>query len=653
MTIFDKRNIVQLSQGDESMNSKSKEISINLLIILVMMIASFSDFNGAYFILAIPLLAVLAGYKNSYFIYGLLGMFIVSLILNVAIFPIVLLVTFLSTWLFSIILTSFKLSAREHLSISGAFFGFVLSVLFYLCCKQPLVNIIFVPLLSYFLCYYVTNMSFQFKSRENFSLTRKELTLVSFFISSIIFQLNVNIWNFNVSLVLLIVTTYVLMKMDFSIAIIATVLCLMFNLNSREILLTGVYLLTFVFALRPVNLNRYLGSLIYIFACSAFLIYFKNILLLREAAFSTMVIIFIPDRVSIYLSKYVVDPKDYELKLYQQSYYRCLNRNKKIQKVMNSLESQMKNNPNLKKSNKDIVLQNMKFLSDKLKEEEDIHIKSHILNDLKYSKIDVVGLKINIDYLDNYFIDIEIKNNDINLDKIIEILENRLDIKLKEERCYFNRIINTHRYIIVNNQKLLFNHHIKQRSKDGGICGDNYLYFNIKNKKYILVSDGMGHGKKASKESSEALFLLKSFIELEMKPKDAIVLCNALLVDKDKEIFNTLDLLEYDIFSNELFLYKNGSGITYLKTSEGVKKVLSENLPLGIVEQINVEKLKFDTDVDFIVLTSDGIKKDLTSFIENSKGKNSKQLAQEIMNYEGDSNDDDQTIVVINVIKNS
>ena len=138
-----------------------------------------------------------------------------------------------------------------------------------------------------------------------------------------------------------------------------------------------------------------------------------------------------------------------------------------------------------------------------------------------------------------------------------------------------------------------------------------------------------------------------------MRPSEAIVLCNALLFDKGEETFNTLDLLEYDVFNNELFLYKNGSGATYLKRENEVEKISSENLPLGIVEKINVEKIKLNIDSKYIVLTSDGIKSDLTEVIKNSKGKSSKTLAQEILSYEGDKVDDDQTIVVINVIKNS
>ena len=70
-------------------------------------------------------------------------------------------------------------------------------------------------------------------------------------------------------------------------------------------------------------------------------------------------------------------------------------------------------------------------------------------------------------------------------------------------------------------------------------------------------------------------------------------------------------------------------------------------------QKINVEKIKLNIDSKYIVLTSDGIKSDLTEIIKNSKGKSSKTLAQEILSYEGDKVDDDQTIVVINVIKNS
>lgn len=634
------------------MNSKTRELIVAIIIMFVMFVTSFCDFNGVYFILCIPIMSALVAYKNSYLLYGGLGMFIAACLIRFPTLPIILTATFALSCLISAFLNKFKLSPRVHLSILGIFFGFALSwTIHFSPLHGPIVNLLFAPVLTYFLCYYVCNINFEFKSREKFSLTRKELMIIAFLFNSILFHLDLSLWGFKITFVILLIISYMLLKIDSLVGMVACLFCIIFNLTSGEYLMMALYLLTLIFALKPLNINRYCGGIVYLLVSSATLLYFNDIVLIREIIFATITILFIPEKIFLHLGKYVIEPQDYELKLYQESYYKCLNRNKKIQRVMNALENQIQKNPKMKKNTKDIILQDMQFLSDKLKEEDNIHLKQNILNDLQFNHANVLGLKLYSDYLDNYKIIIEVKNSEIGIEKIIDILQNHLVVKLKKSHSYYNRIICSQKYIIVNNQKLEFNYYIKQRSKESGSCGDNYLCFNVKNKKYTLVSDGMGHGKKASKESGEALFLLKNFIELGMGPNDSIILCNAVLVDKDEETFNTLDLLEYNVFDNELYLYKNGSGATYLKTDEGVEKIVSENLPLGIIEKIKVEKVKLNINSKYIVLTSDGIKNDLTDVIKNSKCKNAKALAQEILSYEGDKVEDDQTIVVINVIK--
>jgi serine phosphatase RsbU (regulator of sigma subunit) len=321
---------------------------------------------------------------------------------------------------------------------------------------------------------------------------------------------------------------------------------------------------------------------------------------------------------------------------------------------MATVEEYMKSSIKMSKKTKDLLVSNMQFLSNKLKEEDNIYIKEQIMRELEYNKAEILEFRMSGDYFYNYKISLEVKDDmRIGDEKILEIFENDLQIKLKIKRKSFNNLLNSIRYEIVNDESIRFDYVIKQRSKDGGVCGDSYATFETKNKKYFMISDGMGSGKRANQESSKALALLKDFIELGMEPSEAIESCNALLLDKQGETFNTLDLLEYDIFGRCSVLYKNGSGNTYIKQGNSVEKISSENLPLGIIENIKVEKKAISIDSDFIVLTSDGIKKELDELLSNSKQTSAKGLSNEILQYEGDLIDDDQTIVVINVIKNN
>ena len=58
--------------------------------------------------------------------------------------------------------------------------------------------------------------------------------------------------------------------------------------------------------------------------------------------------------------------------------------------------------------------------------------------------------------------------------------------------------------------------------------------------------------------------------------------------------------------------------------------------------------MKFDK----IILTSDGFKKDLSPIISKNKSDKAKELIDDVLKFEGNVIDDDQTIVVISVIKN-
>jgi stage II sporulation protein E len=159
----------------------------------------------------------------------------------------------------------------------------------------------------------------------------------------------------------------------------------------------------------------------------------------------------------------------------------------------------------------------------------------------------------------------------------------------------------------------------------------------------------MGHGDKASEDSKFALYVLKNLIELGMDTKKAIESCNALMYSKS-DTYNTLDLLEYDCFSDDIYLYKNGSGNTYIQYDNFVDKLVSENLPLGIIDEINVKKLSIKNDVERILLTSDGINENLTEIISENRNKNVLELVNDIFKINNDAKDD-QTIMAINIIK--
>lgn len=636
------------------MKKNLKEVIVIALIVIVTFVMSFFECNGIYFVMNIPVIMYLVSCQKFYPFYSLIGMLLAAVIIDINTLPLVVLAGFFLGYLTIWVLRYLKLPIKLHLCLSASLSSLFLGSIYYFSSlTTTLVTIIVISLLAGLITNYLIDIQYDLKMKENISITKKQLAFSGVFLSLLLSQLYLPYTTFYLGFVVMFVLSYILTRVDPLIGILSCVVqfALLAYQNSPLSLLT---LIPMIFGYKFFNRQSYLKIILIPILFVGVSMYFNSYILIDELVLITLLISCINNDAITDIHKYIIEPQDYQLKLYQQSYYKCLNRNKKIQRAMELLEKQLSSNDNIKLRNKKIILYSMQYLSDKLKEEEDIKIKDNILNDLKTKKLSVLSLKIDADYFYNYNIYLEIKNDKtISENDVLDVLENYLNCKFKIKKTGYNNLLNIYKIYIINDQKLSFNFFVKQRSKDATSCGDSYINFDVKNKKYFLISDGMGHGKKANKESSAALLLLKEFIELGMDPQDAINVCNALILNKEKEIFNTLDLLEYDIYVNKIYIYKNGSGATYVRKNTTVEVITSENLPLGIVENIIVKKQEIDNDVDLIVLTSDGIKKDIKEVVVNAKSNNPKSVIDSIFQYEGEVIEDDQTIVAINVRKNS
>lgn len=628
-----------------------KKMNFCLLIFAVSLILSFCDFNTTHFLMTLPMFFLLLSYNGAYtipFFFGVLftNIFIGNNILLMGL-------TFVFSVCYLLIFATNKLNFNHKIKLSTI--GAVGSMLItwiqgYNNPQYPMINIVVAPLIIYFISYNLLSIQEGMKFKEKFSINKKELFFVAvlsnlLLSSFVMFPLN---FKFNIFFSNVINSIFVMLS-----PIVGVVGCLSAFVCNLSMKTGGVLLFTpLVIALRIVNKNKIFKVSCYLITNLIVCVLINENSLLLEGILSALLLLFIPSKTIVMIDKYIIEEQDYELKLFQESYYRCLNRNKKVQKAIMFLENQIKESEEIKDASVDIIRKNMQFLSDKLKEEDNYRIKEVILKRLDNLGIEVLGFKMYWDYFYNYRIHLEIKENDIYYKKIMETIEESIGVKLKIQESNHNNILNSNKYFLMNYQPYKINLEIKQRSKELNCCGDSYLSFNIKNKDYFLISDGMGHGKKANKQSSEALLLLKEFIELGMDVEDAIISCNAVLCCREGEQFNTLDLIEYDYYNNKINLYKNGSGCTYLEKDEKVLKINSKNLPLGIVEEMKVEKETIDVDVNKIVLTSDGFKKDLSKVILKNRKDKPKVLIDEILKYEGKAIEDDQTIVVISVIKN-
>ncbi|MFO7819039.1 MAG: stage II sporulation protein E [Halanaerobacter sp.] len=214
--------------------------------------------------------------------------------------------------------------------------------------------------------------------------------------------------------------------------------------------------------------------------------------------------------------------------------------------------------------------------------------------------------------------------------------------------------------------KYRFSKGVATASSNGDVSGDNYTFFKLKEEKFItILSDGMGIGSKAFKESKGAVTLLKTMLQSGLNYESALKTINSILGIRSKEeIFATVDLLSIDLVTAQAEFSKVGSVSSFIKRGQEINMIKSNSLPIGILNQIEVEPTELQLhDGDFIIMITDGIlesKENLTikeewiiKLLKNNLIDDPTSLAQYILQkaQENSENSDDMTVLVIKVDK--
>ena len=150
-----------------------------------------------------------------------------------------------------------------------------------------------------------------------------------------------------------------------------------------------------------------------------------------------------------------------------------------------------------------------------------------------------------------------------------------------------------------------------QLAKNGreqcGDSGGNVLL--DEGRQLLMVSDGMGVGELAAKESGEAISLVSRMLEAGFKQETAIDVVNAALsLRGNEESFVTLDLCVVDLYSGTADFIKTGAATSYIKRGGAVKTIRGNSLPVGVLYQVEKEMIhEHVMPGDMIILASDGL----------------------------------------------
>lgn len=142
------------------------------------------------------------------------------------------------------------------------------------------------------------------------------------------------------------------------------------------------------------------------------------------------------------------------------------------------------------------------------------------------------------------------------------------------------------------------------------LSGDSFSTLELGNGKFaVAISDGMGNGERAKAESSTALSILEQLLQSGIDEKLAIKSVNSvLLLRSSDEVFATVDVALIDLYNAKTTFMKIGSTPSFIKRGEEVIPITANNLPIGILQEIDVDLLRMQMEPgDILIMMTDGI----------------------------------------------
>ncbi|MDE7261569.1 MAG: SpoIIE family protein phosphatase [Oscillospiraceae bacterium] len=141
------------------------------------------------------------------------------------------------------------------------------------------------------------------------------------------------------------------------------------------------------------------------------------------------------------------------------------------------------------------------------------------------------------------------------------------------------------------------------------LCGDSVTWFRTGPMLYMILSDGMGSGREAQRESQMTLRLLEQFLQAGIEAEPALRTLNAALNLRGDEqgSFTTIDLLAADLNTRQATLYKYGAAPTYIKRHGAVRRLTGSALPAGLQDG-GPQAIQFPLEENtFLLMISDGV----------------------------------------------
>ncbi len=183
---------------------------------------------------------------------------------------------------------------------------------------------------------------------------------------------------------------------------------------------------------------------------------------------------------------------------------------------------------------------------------------------------------------------------------------------VSDEGCSINPKTNTCKVKIEETPKFHVVSNVARQCKDGEkFNGDSYTFGKLLDGSYMsIISDGMGSGPEAGRESEAAVELIEKFTSAGFNKITAINTVNSIMTLRfsQEEKFSTIDLSSIDLYTGEIDFMKVGAVASFLKSGDNLQIIKSKSLPIGVLDKADIDiqqkKLK---NGDIIVMLSDGV----------------------------------------------
>lgn len=200
---------------------------------------------------------------------------------------------------------------------------------------------------------------------------------------------------------------------------------------------------------------------------------------------------------------------------------------------------------------------------------------------------------------------------------------------------------------------------------DKEYSGDTFDFLSLSTvERYVVLSDGMGTGKRAKLDSMFAVNLVVRLLKAGISVGTAHRLINSILRVKGwEESFATLDVLKLDLCGGSAEFLKSGACASYIYRDESVKIIGGQAFPAGILPDCipDISDMKIFNG-DYIVMTSDGVSENVVrnglELLRKGNNIDPQILAQKIgemamKECKGKKRDDISIIIVEIETKNS